>query len=156
MELLRKCWRRATIVTMAWLVVTCVVQAAETPLAPSPAAATKVPAEAQVLPSVAAATKDSIKDSTKVPGETPVLPTSAPPPVLTLAPYGGVFASNPVVTITGSTGEVRYTLDGSLPATNSAIYATPLVLSNSCLLRARAFAAGHQTGSLAAATFTLL
>src|SRR6266478_2652172 len=99
MELLKKCWRRATIATMVWLVGACVVQAAETPLAPSPAAATK----------------DSTKDSTKVAAETLVAPSSAVPG-LALVLSGGVFTSNPVVSITGSTDEVRYTLDGSLPA----------------------------------------
>ena len=70
-------------------------------------------------------------------------------------PAGGVFASNPVVSIT-STGEVRYTLDGSLPATNSALYSTPLTLSNSCWLQARAFASGRSAGALAAVNFTRL
>ena len=81
----------------------------------------------------------------------------APAPVaLALVPAGGVFVSNVAVTITGSTGEVRFTLDGSLPGTNSSLYAPPLLVSNSCLLQARAFAAGQPTGALAGATFTLL
>ena len=131
MEILKNYRRCTTIALMWWIVGACTVLAAETPAAPNPAVATQESTKAAEPPRPAA-------------------------PVLALVPSGGVFTSNVIVVITGSTGEVRYTLDGSLPATNSALYSTPLLLSNSCLLQAWAFAAGHPTGALAGATFTLL
>jgi len=131
METLKNYCRCITIAMMWWMVGAGAVPAAETTTTPTPAAA--------------------VKESTKV-----AEPASPAALALTLVPSGGVFASNVMVVITGSTGEVRYTLDGSLPATNSALYSTPLLLSNSCLLQAWAFAAGHATGALVAATFTLL
>jgi len=78
------------------------------------------------------------------------------PPLVRVAPAGGMFISNPVVTLTGSTGELRFTLDGSLPATNSPLYSTPFILSNSCLLQVRAFVAGRSTGGVSVASFTML
>jgi hypothetical protein len=75
---------------------------------------------------------------------------------LTISPAGGMFASNVPVTITGSTGEVRYTLDGSIPVTNSPLYSAPLLLSNSCLLQASVIFAGRSTGVRATASFTLM
>jgi hypothetical protein len=78
------------------------------------------------------------------------------PTLVTLAPAGGMFTSNPVVTLTGTNGDLRFTLDGSLPATNSPLYSAPIVLSNSCFLQARVFVAGRPTGAVTAASFTLL
>ncbi|HEY2952532.1 MAG TPA: CotH kinase family protein, partial [Verrucomicrobiae bacterium] len=70
-----------------------------------------------------------------------------------MAPRGGVFVSHVTVTVTSAAAEVRFTLDGSVPTTNSPRYAAPLQISNSCVLHVRAFG---QPGSSAAETYTLL
>ena len=77
-------------------------------------------------------------------------------PLVAFAPAGGMFTSNPIVTLTGSTGEMRFTLDGSLPVTNSLLYSAPIVLSNSCMVQARGFVGGTATGAVTVASFTLL
>jgi hypothetical protein len=74
----------------------------------------------------------------------------------TISPPGGVFTTGVVATITVATGEVRYTLDGSMPATNSPLYAQPVAVTNSCLLRARVFTNGQPAGDPVACAFTLL
>jgi len=68
------------------------------------------------------------------------------------------FVTNPtvVISVTGATSQIRYTLDGTAPATNSPLYAGALTLSNSCYLQARAFATGAPPSEVAAETFTLL
>src|SRR5436190_21699478 len=43
-------------------------------------------------------------------------------PAAMASPRGGVFSSNIVVTLSGSTNQIRYTLDGSEPTTNSLLY----------------------------------
>ena len=55
----------------------------------------------------------------------PGTPALAPP---TIAPNGGTFAPSVNVTLqsTNSGAALYYTLDGSLPTTNSFLYATPL------------------------------
>ncbi len=77
-------------------------------------------------------------------------------PSFSVNPPGGVFTSNVTAVLVATNGEVRFTLDGSLPRTNSPLYTAPLLVTNSCLLHAQAFAAGQPTGSVVAATFTLL
>jgi len=77
-------------------------------------------------------------------------------PSLGAAPKGGVFASNVVVTLTTTAKEIRYTLDGSEPATNSALYTTPLLLTNSALLQARAFSSDAKASDSLLETYTLL
>ena len=69
-----------------------------------------------------------------------------------ILPRGGVFVSTVTVTVTAA-AEVRFTLDGSEPTTNSTRYTGPLQLSNSCVLHARAFG---QPGAVTAETYTLL
>ena len=48
-----------------------------------------------------------------------------------------------------ATQEIRYTLDGSAPSVDSAIYETPLKISESVLLRARAFGESGQPSQVA-------
>ncbi len=81
--------------------------------------------------------------------------TPVPAPVI--SPRGGVFTNATlVISITGATSEVRFTLDGTTPATNSPLYSGALTLSNSSCLLARAFATSAPPGEVAAETFTLL
>jgi hypothetical protein len=72
------------------------------------------------------------------------------------APAGGVFHTNVIVTLTAPAGEIRCTFDGSEPATNSALYSGPLVLTNSTLIKAAAFVAGAQAGATRTEAYSLL
>ena len=56
---------------------------------------------------------------------------------LTVSPLGGVFSSNVTVTLSAKAGRIHYTLDGSEPTTNSPVYASPLLLTNSAVDRDR-------------------
>ena len=51
---------------------------------------------------------------------------------------------------------IRYTTDGTVPATNSLVYANPLVISNSTTLKARAFQTGLFPGPVGSRTFIML
>src|SRR6267378_2838840 len=73
--------------------------------------------------------------------------THVPAPVI--SPPGGLFTNATVVIrITGATNGIRYTLDGTVPATNSPLYVGPLTVSNSCYLQARAMAMGAPPGEV--------
>jgi len=63
-------------------------------------------------------------------------------------PEDGVFHNQTSVTLKkgASPGEIRYTLDGSAPAANSAVYSKPLTIERSTIVRAALFAGGKQTG----------
>src|SRR5690349_1409808 len=63
---------------------------------------------------------------------------AARPPVPTITPSGGIFTSNVSVSLATTGKEIRYTLDGTEPGTNSPVYTAPLTFSNSVLLKARA------------------
>ena len=78
----------------------------------------------------------------------------ASPPVI--SPRGGAFLSNVIVTLTSDSKEIRYTTDGTEPGTNSPLYSAPIVLTNSALVRARAFASAARASVMAAEAFTLL
>src|SRR5437899_2461326 len=76
MEMLKNYCRCTTIAMMWWIVGACTVLAAEAPIPPNPAAATK----------------ESTKEATKV-----AEPPRPAAPVLALVPSGGAFASNVIV-----------------------------------------------------------
>jgi len=82
----------------------------------------------------------------------PGLP-ALPPPVIT--PAGGSFqASVPViVTDPNTNATVYYTLDGSLPTTNSPRYSGILTLFNHAALAASAFAPGYNNSVAVSALF---
>jgi len=73
-----------------------------------------------------------------------------------VTPRGGIFASNFTVTLSSAAKEIRYTVDGTDPGTNSLLYGAPLNITNSVLLKARAFPAGTNAGALAAESYTLV
>ena len=52
--------------------------------------------------------------------------------------------------------EIRYTLDGSVPSSSSALYTTPITISQSSQLRARIIGAGNATGPVAMASYIFL
>jgi mono/diheme cytochrome c family protein len=80
-----------------------------------------------------------------------------PPP--TLAPSGGTFTGFVNVTAEEpATNETAlyYTLDGSLPTTNSTLYTGPILLTNSATVNINAWAPGYTDSVAAAAQFTIL
>jgi hypothetical protein len=70
-------------------------------------------------------------------------------------PAGGVFTNAVLVTISDATSgsAIYYTLDGSLPTTNSILYSGLLVLTNSATIHARAFKVGAVASGVTTATF---
>jgi len=84
-------------------------------------------------------------------GGTPTLP----PP--TLAPPGGTFLGYVNVTLQPPTNPATlyYTLDGSLPTTNSLLYTGSFLLTNSAVLNVNAWATGYVNSVVGAAPFTI-
>ena len=72
----------------------------------------------------------------------PGRPVLAPP---VIAPAGGNFAAAVDVALTSveSGAEIHYTLDGSDPGRGDPVYASPIHVSGSSVLRARAFKSGY-------------
>ncbi|MHB9129917.1 MAG: chitobiase/beta-hexosaminidase C-terminal domain-containing protein [Armatimonadota bacterium] len=75
----------------------------------------------------------------------------------TFNPDGGQYVTNQNVTIscTTSGATIRYTTDGSDPTSASTAYSTPLAISSTTTLKARAFKAGYEDSAIATATYTL-
>jgi uncharacterized repeat protein (TIGR03806 family) len=73
----------------------------------------------------------------------------------TISPAGGVFTDSVIVTIADTTSgaSIYYTLDGTVPTTNSPVYTGPLTLTNSVLLQALAGAPGMVNSSVVTASF---
>ncbi|MDB6022299.1 MAG: hypothetical protein JWQ04_2156, partial [Pedosphaera sp.] len=84
----------------------------------------------------------------------PGTPALAPP---TISPNGGTFAPYVDVTLQSpnTNAALYYTLDGTLPTTNSLLYSTPLRITNSLTLSANAFASGPNNSVAANAVFTV-
>ncbi|HVV71472.1 MAG TPA: chitobiase/beta-hexosaminidase C-terminal domain-containing protein, partial [Verrucomicrobiae bacterium] len=78
-----------------------------------------------------------------------------PPP--SIVPGGGTFSGQVTVALLDSAPGVtiRYTLDGSLPDTNSVVYSGPFVLSSSAVLLAKAFEDGFIDSVATHAVFSL-
>ena len=83
------------------------------------------------------------------------LPTAALP---TLNPPGGKFTNSVQVAIssTDAGAEVRYTIDGSNPTTSSILYSSPVTLTNSATLKARAFKSGMNPSPIATGQYTII
>ncbi len=84
----------------------------------------------------------------------PGTPALAPP---TITPAGGTFAGPVVVSLqqTNSGVTLYFTLDGTLPGTNSSRYSGQITLSNSAVLSANAFAPGFIKSVAASGVFTI-
>ncbi len=79
-----------------------------------------------------------------------------PPPIL--APAGGTFEGfvNVMLQAPASNVTMYYTLDGSLPTTNSPLYAGPFLLTNSASVNANAWEPGYIESVVGVAQFTIL
>ena len=81
---------------------------------------------------------------------------SVPPPAF--SPPGGLYTTNILVHLSSRSGSavIRYTLDGLEPDGSSPVYSAPIPLSNSTLVRAKAFAKGATDSVVVAEAYTLL
>ncbi len=85
--------------------------------------------------------------------------TQAPTLMPTFDPVDGTsFETSLSVAVSCATdgAEIRYTLDGSTPMTNSTLYTTALELTETTTVKARAFKSGLAGSAFASATYTKL
>ncbi len=77
------------------------------------------------------------------------------PPIIT--PNGGTYGPNVSVTLTPPDGSAQlyYTLNGTLPGTNSLLYTGPVLLTNSATLTANAFETNYNNSIGVSAAFTV-
>ena len=82
----------------------------------------------------------------------PGTPALAPP---TLAPNGGLFFNRVGITLQppDTSAAIYYTLDGSLPTTNSLVYSAPFNLTNNATVSAGAFETNYVNSVAASALF---
>lgn len=84
----------------------------------------------------------------------PGVPALAPPMI---NPAGGTFNGSVRVALqhTNSQAVLYFTLDGTLPTTNSSVYSVPFLLTKSATVSANAFAPGFNNSVAASALFTI-
>ena len=82
----------------------------------------------------------------------PGTPALAPP---TITPNGGTFIPSVSVTLQApdANATLYYTLNGTLPTTNSLLYSSPLLLTSNVVLTANAFETGFDNSVAASALF---
>ena len=69
----------------------------------------------------------------------------------------GVYTNDTVtLTITATAGTIRYAMDGSVPTTNSTVYAGPLTFGTNATIRARAFQTGLWPSPVVARNYVFL
>lgn len=85
----------------------------------------------------------------------PGTPALAPPAI---TPAGGTFNGSVNITLQppDSSASLYYTLDGTLPTTNSLLYSQPFPLTNSGTLKANAFEPGFNNSVATSALFTIV
>lgn len=72
-------------------------------------------------------------------------------------PAAGIYTSAQTVTITAATSgaEIRYTTDGSEPMASSSLYSSPLTVSATTTVKAKAFKSGMNNSATATAVYTI-
>jgi hypothetical protein len=85
----------------------------------------------------------------------PGTPAEAPP---TIVPAGGIFPNSVSISLQppDANAVLYYTLDGSLPTTNSLRYSSPFLLTASAQVSANAFETGFINSVATTAQFTIL
>lgn len=75
----------------------------------------------------------------------------------TFNPPGSTYTTAQSVTISCTTSDatIRYTIDGSDPSSNSTVYSSPISVSTSTTLKARADKSGWTNSNIATATYTI-
>ncbi|NUR07476.1 MAG: chitobiase/beta-hexosaminidase C-terminal domain-containing protein [Nocardioidaceae bacterium] len=93
--------------------------------------------------------------SSPVVTETYLIDTIAP--TVAISPSGGTFTTAQSVTITSNdaAASIYYTTDGSTPTASSTRYTTPVTVSRTLTLRARAIDTAGNIGTVVASTFTI-
>ena len=76
----------------------------------------------------------------------------------TITPNGGTFTNSVLVTLANTTpgAAVHYTLDNTIPTTNSALYTGPFSQTTSATVGARAFLGGVTGSAAVSANFTII
>jgi chitinase len=72
-------------------------------------------------------------------------------------PAGGTYSSAQTVTITCATSgaEIRYTTDGTEPTASSALYSSPITVSSTTTIKAKAFMTGMTSSTTVTQTYTI-
>ena len=75
----------------------------------------------------------------------------------TFAPAAGTYyeAQNVTISCTTEGATIHYTLDGNDPTTSSAVYSTPIAISQTTTVKAMAVKSGMNNSSIASATYTI-
>ena len=83
----------------------------------------------------------------------PLEPAGAP----VISPNGGIFEEAQSVTLSSETegATIYYTLDGTAPNLGSTLYSAPIMIGESAVLSAIAFAEGFEISEVATASFTI-
>jgi uncharacterized repeat protein (TIGR02543 family) len=69
------------------------------------------------------------------------------------SPAAGVYATPQTITLSAPAGEIRYTLDGGDPTSASPLYAAPIDITTTTVLRARCFETGKPPGPILTRTW---
>lgn len=81
------------------------------------------------------------------------------PPVaeLVISPLGGIYSSAIMVSLTSPNpgAQIRYTIDGTEPTSNSTLYTQPIYVEYSTTVKAKAYANGMNPSNLVTATYNI-
>ncbi len=82
-----------------------------------------------------------------------IISDRSPEPVFSLP--GGRYSASQTLTLTnpGTTGKIYYTIDGSEPDSNSALYSSPITVSSTQTIKARIIETGKAYGRIITNTF---